>query len=43
MVAKTVEWVYAYMLGEDVAKVMQRQIEEYIIVSSKRKDRKEEE
>ena len=30
MVAKTVEWVYAYMLGEDVAKVMQRQIGEYM-------------
>ena len=43
MVAKTVEWTYAYMQGEDVDKVMQRQIEEYIIVSSKRKDRKEEE
>ena len=30
MVAKTVEWTYAYMQGEDVAKVMQRQIGEYM-------------
>lgn len=30
MVAKTVEWTYAYMQGEDVDKVMQRQIGEYM-------------
>ncbi|MCM1160396.1 MAG: CDP-glucose 4,6-dehydratase [Roseburia sp.] len=30
MIAKTVEWIYAYRQGEDVVKVMQRQIGEYI-------------
>lgn len=30
MVSKTVEWMDAYIQGEDVAKVMQRQIEEYM-------------
>lgn len=33
MVAKTVEWTYAYMQGEDVDKVMQRQIGEYMSTS----------
>lgn len=29
MIVKTVEWIYAYMQGEDVVKVMQRQIADY--------------
>ncbi|MBD5545759.1 MAG: CDP-glucose 4,6-dehydratase [Lachnospiraceae bacterium] len=33
MIGKTVEWIYAYRQGEDVVKVMQRQIGDYMSTS----------